>query len=261
MSGFGHTRVMKPTAILSALAEEQHGLIDLLRGAHKTRHAGRDFWQGELHGQPVVLALSKIGKVAAATTATALIERFSVGRMVFTGVAGGVGKGVQVGDVVVATDFLQHDLDVSPLFPRYEVPFYGKARFDGDVELTAQLHAAACAALASADARQPMQRFPQARVHQGLLASGDRFVSGAQESRALQATLAGAGHAVLAVEMEGAAVAQVCLDYGVPFAAMRTISDRADDSAHVDFARFVDEVASHYAQAIVERFLLSLSIR
>jgi adenosylhomocysteine nucleosidase len=252
---------MKPTAILSALAEEQHGLIDLLRGARKTRHAGRDFWQGQLHGQPVVLAVSKIGKVAAATTATALIERFSAGRMVFTGVAGGMGDGVQVGDVVVATDFLQHDLDVSPLFPRYEVPFYGKARFDGDTGLTAQLYAAACAALAPLEARGFAQGFPAARVHRGLLASGDRFVSGASESRALQATLASAGHAVLAVEMEGAAVAQVCLDYGVPYAAMRTISDRADDSAHVDFSSFVEQVASHYAQAIVERFLLSLSIK
>jgi len=106
-----------------------------------------------------------------------------------------------------------------------------------------------------------VQRFPQARVHQGLLASGDRFVSGSAESQALQSALAGAGHAVLAVEMEGAAVAQVCQDYGVPFAAMRTISDRADDSAHVDFSSFVEQVASHYAQAIVERFLLSLSIK
>lgn len=252
---------MTSTAILSALAEEQQGLLELLQRPQKTRHAGRDFWQGELHGQPVVLALSKIGKVAAATTATALIERFGVSRVVFTGVAGGLGEGVQVGDVVVATDFLQHDLDASPLFPRYEVPFYGKARFGGDTALTALLYAAACAALAPVEAGQPVRRFAQARVHQGLLASGDRFVSGSAESQALHAALAGAGHAVLAVEMEGAAVAQVCLDYGIPFAAMRTISDRADDSAHVDFPRFVEQVASHYAQAIIERFLLSLLIK
>lgn len=251
---------MNRTAILSALAEEQQGLLDLLQQPRKTTHASRDFWLGVLHGQPVVLALSKIGKVAAATTATALIERFGVGRMVFTGVAGGLGAGVRVGDVVVATDFLQHDLDVSPLFPRYEVPFYGKARFPGDAALTALLHAAACAALAPTEAPGPAQRFADARVHRGLLASGDRFVSGAGESRALQAVLAGAGHEVLAVEMEGAAVAQVCLDYAVPFAAMRTISDRADDSAHVDFTRFVEQVASRYAQAIIERFLRSLPI-
>lgn len=254
--------VAAPTAILSALPQEQHGLIELLRRPCKLRHAGREFWQGDLQGQPVVLALSRIGKVAAATTATALIERFGVRRMVFTGVAGGMGMEVKVGDVVVATDFMQHDLDVSPLFPRYEVPFYGKTRFASDAGLTALLFGAACAALESEHAKGQASlathRFPGARVHRGQIASGDRFVSGASESRALLAALAGAGHEVLAVEMEGAAVAQVCLDYGVPFAAVRTISDRADDSAHMDFQRFVNEVASRYAHAIIQRLLSSL---
>lgn len=251
-----------PTAILSALAQEQHSLLALLQQPKKISHAGREFWQGQLQGQPVVLALSRIGKVAAATTATALIERFGVQRILFTGVAGGLGAGVKVGDVVVATDFLQHDLDVSPLFPRYEMPLYGKTRIDGDAALTALLFTAACGALAHDAETGPgglaTPQFPGACVHRGLIASGDRFVSGAGESRALQAALAVAGHAVLAVEMECAAVAQVCLDYGVPFAAVRTISDRADDSAHVDFASFVDQVASRYAQEIVQRFLLLL---
>ena len=91
-----------------------------------------------------------------------------------------------------------------------------------------------------------------------MIASGDRFVSGAAESRALQEGLLAAGFAPLAVEMEGAAVAQVCFDYGVPFAAVRTISDRADDQAHVDFPTFVVEVASVYARAIIGKFLQSL---
>ena len=87
----------KPTAILSALLEEQRGLVELLEQPRKVSHAGRDFWCGTLHGQRVVLALSKIGKVAAATTATALIERFGVQRIIFTGVAGGLGAAVNVG--------------------------------------------------------------------------------------------------------------------------------------------------------------------
>lgn len=258
------------TAILSALPQEQSGLIELLGKPRRLTHASRDFWLGELCGQPVVLALSRIGKVAAATTATVLIERFAVRRLVFTGVAGGLKEGVRVGDVVVATEFLQHDLDVSPLFPRYEVPSYGRARFATDADLTARLAAAARAALlheaadpglpdaGRAGFRVARPQFAAAQVHQGLLASGDRFVSGASESRTLQATLGAAGHEALAVEMEGAAVAQVCLDYGVPFAAARTISDRADDSAHLDFQNFVDEVASHYAHAMIRNFLGSL---
>lgn len=242
-------------AILSALAQEQRGLVELLQRPDKVLHAGREFWLGNLHGHNVVLALSGIGKVAAATTATALIERLGAQRMVFTGVAGGLGRSINVGDVVVGHDFVQHDLDVSPLFPRYEVPMYGKARFNGDMALTTALFEASRQALS---APHLLQVYPEAKVHRGLIASGDRFVSNAIESNDLRTTLQAAGHEVLAVEMEGAAVAQVCHDYAVPFAAVRTISDRADDSAHVDFPSFIDQVASRYAQAIIERFLKAL---
>ncbi|MDO9361123.1 MAG: 5'-methylthioadenosine/adenosylhomocysteine nucleosidase [Polaromonas sp.] len=240
---------MKTTAILSALAEEQQGLLEQLQHPEKTSHAGRDFWTGELHGQPVVLAISRIGKVAAATTATALIERFSAGRIVFTGVAGGLGEGVQVGDVVVADAFIQHDLDASPIFPRYEVPLYGKTRFACDPALHRLLLQASRTGLDS------LALPASTLLHHGLVASGDRFVSGAQESLALRSALQQGRHEVLAVEMEGAAVAQVCFDYGVPFAAVRTISDRADDTAHVDFPVFVRDVASLYAQEIVRQLL------
>lgn len=243
---------MTITAILSALAEEQQGLLELLQQPQKSSHAGRDFWQGRLHGQPVVLALSRIGKVAAATTSTVLIERFNVGRIVFTGVAGGLGDGVQVGDVVVATEFVQHDLDASPIFPRYEVPLYGRTRFPCDEALTARLLQASRAGL------EGLALPAKTLLHHGLMASGDRFVSGVQESRNLRTALKQGGHEVLAVEMEGAAVAQVCFDYGLPFAAVRTISDRADDKAHVDFPVFVKDVASLYAQAIVRHLLEAL---
>lgn len=236
-----------PTAILSALAEEQQGLVEQLQDPRRVQRAGRDFWCGHLHGRPVVLGLSKIGKVAAATTTAALIEGFGVGRVVFTGVAGGVGPGVRVGDVVVGNAFVQHDMDASPLFPRFEIPLYGQAVFAGDTGLTERLVQACQAAL------PPLAQAGRAApaVHLGLIASGDRFVNGAAESAAIVQALQGAGHRPLAVEMEGAAVAQVCVDYGVPFAAVRTISDRADDSAHVDFARFVTEVASVYARGII----------
>ncbi|KLR57052.1 5'-methylthioadenosine/adenosylhomocysteine nucleosidase [Diaphorobacter sp. J5-51] len=244
------------TAILSALSEEQGGLMHALQQPEQLRHAGRVFWRGRLHGQPVVLALSGIGKVAAATTAAVLAERFGPARMVFTGVAGGVGEGVQVGDVVVAQDYLQHDFDASPIVPRWEVPGYGGARMDCDAALTALLSGAVRDWLTRAQGTFDANSQP--RLHQGLMASGDRFVSAAQESRALRAALLAAGHDVLAVEMEGAAVAQVCRDYGLPFAAVRTISDRADDSAHVDFPWFVEHVAGRHAQGIVNSLVQRL---
>ena len=247
------------TAILSALPEEQSGLLAHLQQPERIAHAGRIFHRGRLHDQPVVLALSGIGKVAAATTASALIERLGATRIVFTGVAGGVGPGVQVGDVVVAQDFVQHDMDVSPLFARWQVPGYAAVRLPCDSDLTALLSGAVSACLASAGGHFDHEFMGHApRLHQGLVASGDRFVSCAQVARALREPLLAAGHNVLAVEMEGAAVAQVCVDYGVPFAAVRTISDRADDNAHVDFPRFIAVVASRYADHIVRRLLQSL---
>ena len=247
------------TAILSALPEEQGSLVQHLANPQRVVHAGRAFWSGGLQGRPVVLALSSIGKVAAATTATALIERFGVARIVFTGVAGGVGDGVNVGDVVVAQDYIQHDMDASPLFPCWEVPGYGRSRLACDGALSALLLEAASACVSSAGGqfglkfkRLDAPEGPAAhRVHHGLVASGDRFVSGAEEVHRLRSTLREAGHDILAVEMEGAAVAQVCHDYGLPFAALRTISDRADDTAHVDFALFVQTVASRYAEHMV----------
>jgi adenosylhomocysteine nucleosidase len=242
-----------PIAILSALAQEQDGLRALLQDARCVQRAGREFWSGQLEGKPVVLALSRIGKVAAATTTSALIEGFGARRVVFTGVAGGVGEGVNVGDVVVGDAFVQHDMNAAPLFPRYEIPLYGRSVFDGHGELTSQLLRACQAALQPC----PVPDYA-AQVHQGLIASGDRFVNGAAESAALLQGMHEAGHRPLAVEMEGAAVAQVCADYGVPFAAVRTISDRADDSAHVDFVQFVNAVASVYARRIVVELLRSL---
>ena len=240
-----------PTAILSALAEEQQGLVAQLQGAALVRRAGREFWTGHLADQSVVLGLSRIGKVAAATTTATLIEAFGVGRVVFTGVAGGVGPGVRVGDVVVGSTFVQHDMDASPLFPRYEIPLYGQSVFQGDPALTALLVQACSAALSSQTGAQ---------LHQGLIASGDRFVSNAAESAAILQALQTGGHLPLAVEreMEGAAVAQVCADYAVPFAAVRTISDRADDQAHVDFPAFVAEVASVYARKIIAELMVLL---
>lgn len=227
------------TAIVAAMHEELSAVLALLPDEQRQRAGGRDFWIGHLHGQEVVAVLSRIGKVAAATTATALIERFEVDRIVFTGVAGGLAPGVGRGDVVIADAFLQHDLDASPIFPRYEVPLYGTDRFATDPALTAQLAAAVTRALHGA------------QVHRGLVVSGDRFVASAAESRALQQALPDA----LAVEMEGAAFAQACADYGVPFAAVRTVSDRADDAAHGDFLEFIGQVASRHSAAIVEAFL------
>lgn len=246
----------QPIGLMSAMHEELALLLQAMPDEQRVQVGGRDFWQGHWEGRPVVAVLSRIGKVAAATTATALIERFGVRQIVFTGVAGGLGAGVRVGDVVVADAFVQHDMDASPLFPRHEVPLYGRSRFQTDTGLSQGLAQAAQQVLAQVQSHvgvAAVQAFGlhAPRLHTGLVASGDRFVSSTPECRALRAALPEA----LAVEMEGAAVAQVCADYGVPFAALRTISDRADDDAHADFNRFIREVASRYTLAMITQWL------
>ncbi len=260
---------MYRTAIVSALPDELAAVLEVMRqpthgvpaAEHRTVVAGREFWSGRLHGYDVVAVLSGIGKVAAATTATLLIDRFKVDHIVFTGVAGGLGPQVRVGDMVVAQTLLQHDMDASPLFPRYQVPGTGLSRFATDEALTACLLRAGQATLAALpEVLAPSEReafgLHAPNLHHGLIVSGDRFVSTSGESRALQQALPDA----LAVEMEGAAFAQVCHDHGVPLAVIRTISDRADDSAHVDFMRFLRGVASRYSAAVLEHFFKSLAI-
>lgn len=248
--------VKRPIAIVSAMHDELAHLLALMPDEHKQTRAGREFWLGHLHGHEVILVLSGIGKVAAATTATLLIERFDASLIVFTGVAGGLGENVKVGDLVVADSFLQHDLDVSPLFPKYEIPNYGVSAFQAENKLANELKQACQAVLGdltdilTIEARVAFN-LENPQMHQGLLISGDRFVSTTAESQKLQQDLPLA----LAVEMESAAFAQVCHDYAVPFAAVRTISDRADDDAHVDFERFLSEIASQYSLQIINHWL------
>ena len=247
---------MAVIGIMSALHEELSAMLADMPEEQRVVVAGRDFWLGHWQGHAVVAVLSRIGKVAAATTATVMLERFGVDALVFTGVAGGLGSGVRVGDVVVASGLVQHDMDASPLFPRHEVPLYGRALFEADAALSLQLTEATQKVLQAAERHLGPDTLAQfqlssPKVHQGLIVSGDRFVSTSAESQALRESLPEA----LAVEMEGAAVAQVCHDYGVPFAAVRTISDRADDTAHTDFQRFIREVASRYSLAILSRWL------
>ena len=144
-----------PIGLMSAMHEELSLVLAAMPDEQRVTVAGRDFWEGHWQGRPVVAVLSRIGKVAAATTATALIERFGVGSIVFTGVAGGLGPGVRVGDVVLANAFVQHDMDASPLFARHEVPLYGRSLFETDAALSAGLGRAAAQTLAQVVAYVP----------------------------------------------------------------------------------------------------------
>ncbi len=227
--------------IISALEEEQQGLVEAMQGPARLVHGMRTYTSGKIAGIAAVCVLSRIGKVAAATTASVLVEKFGVTHILFTGVAGAGDAGVKVGDVVVAESLLQYDMDASPLFPRFEVPLTGLSHFGTD-QFLSNLVASAASRFLETEPGQP-------RLHRGLIASGDQFISSAARIDALGAELPG----LLAVEMEGAAVAQVCFELGVPYAVIRTISDNANEAAAHDFMHFVKTVASRYAFTIVTR--------
>src|SRR5882724_7794372 len=130
-------------AIVSAMPEEIAGVLQALADVRVQEFGRRQFHTGSLHGTDVVVVFSRWGKVAAAATVTQLLSSYPVTRLVFGGVAGGVRQDLAIGDMVVATGLIQHDMDASPLYPRYEVPLLGKARFAADPLLCEQLAAAA----------------------------------------------------------------------------------------------------------------------
>jgi adenosylhomocysteine nucleosidase len=249
----------RPLGILAALPQELGDLIEAMRaesGVRTITHGQRDYHLGTVHGVACVVTLARVGKVAAAATVSALIHAFDVEAVVFTGVAGGVRADVRVGDIVVANALLQHDLDATPLFPRFEVPLLGVSRFAADSSLADRL-AAACERFVAEEGAAAAVRFGthEPRVHRGLIISGDQFVASAAGVQALRDALPDA----LAVEMEGAAIAQVCHEYGVPCAVVRTISDTADDHAPGSLMTFLTEIAGTYSNAILKRFLESRS--
>lgn len=248
---------MPPLAVMGAMPEEVAHLVAEVEGARVVRRGNREYHRGTLWGHDAVVVFSHWGKVAAAMTATTLLAEFGADRLLFTGVAGGIDPSLRVGDVVVATAFVQHDLDARPIFPRWEIPLLGRTRLDADPALRAALGDAARAFLASdasagamADALASFG-IAAPRVVEGLVASGDRFFA----SDAARAELRRDLPDVLCVEMEGAAVAQVCAEHDVPCAVVRTISDAAGDDAAVDFLAFIRTVASGYSHGILRRAL------
>ncbi|MEJ0004578.1 MAG: 5'-methylthioadenosine/adenosylhomocysteine nucleosidase [Pararobbsia sp.] len=231
--------------IVAAMPGEITALLDTMRSQHavESRRIGqREFYTGELFGQRCVVVLAGVGKVAAAITATTMLHVFDLAALVFVGVAGGIAHDIAVGDVVVADTVLQHDLDASPLFPRFEVPLLGVSRFASSPALTDALARAAERFLAG---------IGTGRLHRGLVISGDQFVASAAHVRTLRESLPDA----IAVEMEGAAIGQVCDAFGMPFAVLRIISDAADGEAGHDFPRFLEDHASGYSLGIVRHFL------
>jgi len=242
--------------VIGAMPAEISQLLERLDGDRIDEHAGRRFHTGALVGQRVTLVESRIGKVAAAVTATTLIREFAIDAIVFTGIAGALSDDLAIGDVVIADELVQHDLAGPPeMFERSEIPLLGVRSITTDDVLRSTAESAAMRFLTDgltdivSDERRAALGIGRPSVHIGPIATGDEFVHGTMKSLVLDRTPEG-----IAVDMEGAAVAQVCVEHGgVPLCVIRAISDLAGGTASVDFPVFLDELAQHYSWEILQR--------
>jgi adenosylhomocysteine nucleosidase len=242
--------------VIGAMAEEVERLHQHLDAESVSEHAGRHYRHGLLDGQRVTVVQSRIGKVAAALTAASLVRDHDVDAIVFTGIAGAIHDRLAIGDVVVATDLVQHDLAGPPsMFARSEIPLLGVVELPTDPALRAAAVAAAGDFLDDGlDAIVTSEQLGalgigRPSVHTGQVATGDEFIEGD-----LKEIVRRRAPGAVCVDMEGAAVAQVCHELGgVPLCVVRAISDLASGTASVDFPRFLDQLASHYSYEILRR--------
>ena len=248
--------MMRNIGILGAMAQEIDEVKALLKDKTIVTIANREFVVGKIGDVRCVVAFSKWGKVSATITATLMVQEFGVTDLIFIGTAGALADGLRVGDIVVARRLVQHDLDARPIIPRFELPLLNRVYVSTDWQLT-ELAGKAVSNLLQKGVEymvgeEAVKEFDLApRLYYGDIASGDQFISSDEKRQEILGLLP----EVLCVEMEGAAVAQVCLEFEVPFTVIRTISDSADHNARVDFGKFTVEVANAYSRAIISEMM------
>jgi adenosylhomocysteine nucleosidase len=261
--------------ILSASKEEIEHILEDLQESSRETIGKREYFAGTLYGWNVVLNISGWGKVASASAATAMILRFNVDSIIFCGVCGGAAGELNIGDIIVGSKFVQHDLDAQPMFAKYQVPPLGISCFHLGLDFIREptyfeadpvLHKAAFQAALNFVSNKINEDIPsellkkfniaKPGIYQGLIATSDQFIRSSEKMKELQSELPD----LKAVEMEGAAVAQVCSHHGVPFACIRIVSDKADHSAIIDFEAFIHRIASYFTRGIVREMLNHLKM-
>ena len=221
--------------IIGAMEQEVETLLGLLEEKNTTTHAGTAFHEGLLDGKPVVIVQCGIGKVNAALCVQMLCDFYGVTHLVNTGIAGSLDAALDIGDLVISQDAMYHDVDVTN-FGYVPGQMAGMpASFEADSVLVE-------AAFAAAEAVNP------GHTRKGRVASGDQFVC---EQALKDKIIAVTGAAC--TEMEGAAIAQAAYRNGVPFVIIRAISDKADNSADMDYPTF-ERIAAHRCAAVTRTF-------
>ncbi len=221
--------------IIGAMDSEVAALQSALENANRFEYAKMRFCAGTLCGLDAVVVKCGIGKVNAAMCVQILKDLFHVTHIINTGVAGALSPKLNIGDIVVSTEAVQHDFDLSPIgFQKAEIPPFGLAAFPADLEMQR------IALQAAKDVDLDIS------VQAGRICSGDQFIAGNAQKQRILSEFGG-----LCAEMEGAAIAQACCANGLPFVILRAISDRADDAGGVSFAEFEAAAAKHCAEIVL----------
>lgn len=227
---------MKKIGIIGAMEIEVAALKEQMENVTQVKKASMEFNQGILNGKEVVVVRSGIGKVNAAVCTQILIDDFQVEAVINTGIAGSLKNEINIGDIVVSTDALQHDMDARKFgYPKGQIPQMEVFSFTADE------------ALRETAVRVCRKVNPDIEVFEGRVVSGDQFVADAEVKEEIVSEFSG-----YCTEMEGAAIAQAAYLNGVPFVVLRAISDKADNSATMDYPTFERKAAEHCVNLVGE---------
>lgn len=220
--------------IIGAMTQEVANLKEQMEEVTIQTRAGMDFYQGKLCGKDVVVVRSGIGKVNAAVCSQILADQYQVDGIINTGIAGSLKNEINIGDIVLSKDTLQHDMDAIGFgYPAGQIPQMEVSVFQGDVKLI------------EAAKRCCEKVIPEVGVHVGRVVSGDQFISDKAKKKWLVQTFQG-----YCTEMEGAAIAQTAYLNQIPFLIIRAISDKADDSAEMDYEEFEAKAIEHSVKLV-----------
>lgn len=227
---------MNRIGIIGAMDIEVDALKEQMADVTRVNKASMEFYQGKLNGKDVVVVRSGIGKVNAAVCTQILADVFEAEAVINTGIAGSLRNEINIGDIVVSTDALQHDMDAVKFgYPKGQIPGMKVFSF------------VANAALRETAVRVCQKVNPDIQVFEGRVVSGDQFVAGAEKKNEIIKEFAG-----YCTEMEGAAIAQTAYLNGIPFVVVRAISDKADNSATMDSMTFERQAAQHCVNLVGE---------
>ena len=227
---------MSVIGIIGAMEEEVAALKEKMELEEVLKKASMEFYKGTLQGKSVVVVRSGIGKVNAGLCTQILVDVFGVDKVINTGIAGSLDAKIDIGDIVISTEALQHDVDATQFgYPLGQIPRMETLAFPAD-ELMTKTAKEACEAVN-----------PEIHVFTGRVVTGDQFVASREVKDHIKTNFDG-----LCTEMEGAAIAQAAWLNEVPFVIIRAISDKADDSAQMDYPTFERQAIQHSVRLVEE---------